>query len=103
MARSIATFLFAVIALFHGVSAFSIQGSSIVSSSRSENKSFHLNAKKKIDFSSIETRDLTREEMQAINEKNERVMNMELQMMTAFSLVISLPILYLCWVAFNSD
>jgi selenocysteine-specific elongation factor len=41
--------------------------------------------------------------MQAINEKNERVMNMELQMMTAFSLVISLPILYLCWVAFNSD
>lgn len=101
MMRSYSSLLFAMIALFHGVSAFSIKGPAIVA--RSENKSFHLNAKKKIDFSSIESRDLTREEMQAINEKNERVMNMELQMMTAFSLVISLPILYLCWVAFNSD
>jgi selenocysteine-specific elongation factor len=55
------------------------------------------------DLSYLETRDLTREEMLAINKKNEEVMNMELQMMTGFSLVLSLPILYLCWVAFFSD
>lgn len=55
------------------------------------------------DLSFIETRDMTREEMLELNKKNEDIMNMELQMMTAFSLVISLPILYLCWVAFFSD
>lgn len=55
------------------------------------------------DLSSIETRDLTREEMLEINKQNEEIMNMELQMMTIFSLVLSLPILYLCWVAFYSD
>ena len=62
-------------------------------------------AKKKSDFdlSSIESRDLTREEMLDINKQNEEIMNMELQMMTAFSLVLSLPILYLCWVAFYSE
>mmetsp|Transcript_20469 Transcript_20469/g.31061 ORF Transcript_20469/g.31061 Transcript_20469/m.31061 type:complete len:108 (+) Transcript_20469:72-395(+) len=65
-----------------------------------------LAAKKKksdFDLSSIESRDLTREEMLDINAQNEEVMNMELQAMTVFSLVISLPILYLCWVAFYSD
>ena len=64
------------------------------------------NKKKKnndVDLSSVETRDLTREEMLKINKQNEEIMNMELQMMTLFSLVISLPILYLCWVAFYSD
>ena len=55
------------------------------------------------DLSFIESRDMTREEMIELNKKNEDIMNMELQMMTAFSLVISLPILYLCWVAFFSD
>ena len=59
--------------------------------------------KEKIDLSSIESRDLTREEMLEINKQNEEVMNMELQMMTLFSLVLSLPIFYLCWVAFYSD
>ena len=59
--------------------------------------------KEKIDLSSIESRDLTREEMLEINKKNEEVMNMELQMMTLFSVVLSLPIFYLCWVAFYSD
>ena len=59
--------------------------------------------KKQEDLSDIESRDLTREEMLQINAKNEEVMNMELQMMTGFSLVLSLPILYLCWVAFFSD
>lgn len=55
------------------------------------------------DLSYIESRDMTREEMVELNKKNEDIMNMELQMMTGFSLVISLPILYLCWVAFFSD
>jgi len=58
---------------------------------------------KKNDLSSIESRDMTKEEMLELNKKNEDIMNMELTMMTGFSLVISLPILYLCWVAFNSD
>lgn len=62
-----------------------------------------LNAKKKDDLSYLETRDMTKEEMLELNKKNEEIMNMELSMMTGFSLVISLPILYLCWVAFFSD
>eukprot|EP00591_Stephanopyxis_turris_P003637 CAMPEP_0195525042 /NCGR_PEP_ID=MMETSP0794_2-20130614/25234_1 /TAXON_ID=515487 /ORGANISM="Stephanopyxis turris, Strain CCMP 815" /LENGTH=111 /DNA_ID=CAMNT_0040655395 /DNA_START=52 /DNA_END=387 /DNA_ORIENTATION=- len=59
--------------------------------------------KQKEDLSYIESRDMTREEMLELNKKNEEIMNMELSMMTGFSLVISLPILYLCWVAFFSD
>ncbi|CAJ1896317.1 unnamed protein product [Cylindrotheca closterium] len=55
------------------------------------------------DFSDIEVRDLTREEMLEINKQNEDVMNMELGMMTAFGLFTSIPMLYLCWVAFFSD
>merc|ERR1740125_26027 len=52
------------------------------------------------DLSSIESRDLTREEMLAINKRNEEVMNNELQAMTGVSVLFSLPILYLCYVAF---
>jgi hypothetical protein len=59
--------------------------------------------KKKEDLSYIETRDMTRAEMEDLNKQNTEIMNMELQLMTVFSLVISLPILYLCWVAFYSD
>ena len=55
------------------------------------------------DLSDIESRDMTREEMLELNKKNEDIMNMELGAMTAFSLVLTLPILYLCWVAFFSD
>lgn len=55
------------------------------------------------DLSFIESRDMTREEMLELNQKNEDIMNMELAAMTGFSLVISLPVLYLCWVAFFSD
>ena len=64
-----------------------------------------LFAKKKVkeDLSYIESRDMTREEMVELNKKNEDIMNMELQMMTGFSLIIILPILYLCWVAFFSE
>ena len=57
----------------------------------------------KEDLSFIESRDMTREEMLELNKQNEEIMNMELQMMTGFSLILSLPILYLCWVAFFSD
>lgn len=59
--------------------------------------------KKKEDLSDIESRDMTRAEMEDLNKQNTEIMNMELQLMTVFSLVISLPILYLCWVAFYSD
>jgi selenocysteine-specific elongation factor len=78
---------------------------SAVASTRSSTTPAFVFGKKKPaeDFSDIETRDMTREEMVALNEQNEEVMNMELSMMTGFSLVISLPILYLCWVAFFSD
>lgn len=55
------------------------------------------------DLSFIESRDMTREEMLELNKKNEDIMNMEIAAMTGFSLVLSLPILYLCWVAFFSD
>jgi len=63
-----------------------------------------LAAKKpQMDLSDIESRDMTREEMIELNKQNEDIMNMELSMMTGFSLIISLPILYLCWVAFFSE
>jgi selenocysteine-specific elongation factor len=64
---------------------------------------FAKGKKVKEDLSFIETRDMTRAEMEELNRKNEEIMNMELSMMTGFSLVLSLPILYLCWVAFFSD
>ncbi|MGK3733758.1 MAG: hypothetical protein ACI8RD_001423 [Bacillariaceae sp.] len=59
--------------------------------------------KQQEDLSEIETRDMTRDEMLELNKKNEDIMNMELASMTGFSLIISLPIFYLCWVAFFSD
>lgn len=59
--------------------------------------------KEEEDLSFIETRDLTREEMLEINRRNEEVMNRELQAMTGISVLFSIPILYLCWVAFFSD
>jgi hypothetical protein len=59
--------------------------------------------KKKEDLSFIETRDMTREEMLQLNAENERVMNAELVGMTVFSLIISLPLLYLAWVGLFAD
>ena len=80
---------------------------SIVSkvSSSSSTSLFVFGNKKDDDFdlSSIESRDMTRAEMQEYNRRSEDIMNREMNAMTAFSLVISLPILYLCWVAFFSD
>lgn len=51
--------------------------------------------KPEIDLSDIEVRDMTRDEMKALNEENERVMNAELWGMTIFSLILSLPMFYL--------
>ena len=62
-----------------------------------------FNKKKQEDFSDIESRDMTRAEMLALNEENEKIMNAELWGMTGFSLVVSLPIFYLVWVAFFAD
>lgn len=55
------------------------------------------------DLSEIETRDMTREEMLALNKKNEDIMNAELVGMTLFSLVLSIPMLYLVYVGFFSE
>ncbi|KAL7482734.1 hypothetical protein ACHAW6_008402, partial [Cyclotella cf. meneghiniana] len=59
--------------------------------------------KEEEDLSYIESRDLTREEMMEINKRNEEVMNRELGAMTGISVLFSIPMLYLCWVAFFSD
>ena len=75
----------------------------VAKSSKFTTAAFAKGKKVKEDLSYIETRDMTRAEMEELNRKNEEIMNMELSMMTGFSLVISLPILYLCWVAFFSD
>jgi len=41
--------------------------------------------------------------MEDLNKQNEEIMNAELFGMTLFSLVISLPLLYLAWVGFFSE
>jgi hypothetical protein len=55
------------------------------------------------DLSYIETRDMTREEMAQYNQQFEDTVNQEIVGMTVFSLIISLPLLYLAWVAFFAD
>jgi len=55
------------------------------------------------DLSFIETRDMTRKEMEELNKQNEDIMNAELIGMTVFSLIISIPLLYLAWVGFFAD
>jgi hypothetical protein len=55
------------------------------------------------DLSDIETRDMTPAEMRALNAKNEEIMNAELLGMTIFSLILSVPMLYLVWVGFFSE
>ena len=57
----------------------------------------------KYDFSDIESRDMTREEMIEYNQRSEEKMQQELGAMTAISLVFCLPLLYLAWVAFFSE
>lgn len=64
---------------------------------------FNRNKKEEEDLSYIESRDMTREEMADLNRQNEEIMNAELIGMTAFSLIISIPMLYLVWVGFFSE
>ncbi|GKZ01158.1 hypothetical protein MPSEU_001067200 [Mayamaea pseudoterrestris] len=55
------------------------------------------------DLSFLETRDMTRREMEAYNQRSEQIMNAELWGMTFFSLVLSIPMLYLVYVGFFAD
>ncbi|VEU37927.1 unnamed protein product [Pseudo-nitzschia multistriata] len=97
--------LVVVATLTHSADAFSTVQKQTVPASTIRSTALNVFGKKKEeeDLSYIESRDMTREEMLALNAKNEEIMNMELTAMTGFSLVLSLPILYLCWVAFFSD
>jgi selenocysteine-specific elongation factor len=106
------TLLFAicivVVTLTTSAGAFtaqSIQSRAITTSSFPSPTALSVFGKKKDeeDLSYIESRDLTREEMLEINRRNEVVMNRELQAMTGISILFSIPILYLCWVAFFSE
>eukprot|EP00536_Pseudo-nitzschia_multiseries_P001689 jgi/Psemu1/300935/fgenesh1_kg.22_\ len=94
----------ASVALPHSAEAFVTRSSPVATRSATDLGVFGKKKKKEVeDLSFIETRDMTKEEMLELNKQNEDIMNMELQAMTGFSLVLSLPILYLCWVAFFSD
>ncbi|KAL7532168.1 hypothetical protein ACHAXR_004474 [Thalassiosira sp. AJA248-18] len=94
-----------------GADAFttqSIQSRATIAASGADisQTALHQFGKKKApeeDLSYIETRDLTREEMLEINRRNEEVMNGELWAMTGISVLFSIPIFYLCWVAFFSE
>jgi hypothetical protein len=57
----------------------------------------------KAELDAMAVRDMTRDEMLALNAENERVMNQELTYMTVFSLIISAPLLYLAWVGFFAE
>jgi hypothetical protein len=64
---------------------------------------FLFRKNKEEDLSEIESRDMTRDEMRQLNAKNEDIMNAELIGMTVFSLILSVPMLYLVWVGFFSE
>jgi len=108
LSRSFLTFL-ALLAPFWAASAFVAPATTrqqlAVSIPKASSTAAFVFGKKKEDedLSYLETRDMTRDEMLDLNKQNEEIMNMELQMMTAFSVVCSIPILYLCWVAFFSE
>lgn len=96
------------VALLASATAFttqSVQSRAALSSGPSSTSLNQFGKKKKEaeDLSFLETRDLTREEMLEINRRNEEVMNTELQAMTGVSVLFSLPIFYLCWIAFFGD
>ena len=77
----------------------------LTTSSTSSSSSLNLFNKKEEeeDLSFIESRDMTREEMEKFNKASEDVMQAELIGMTIFSLIISIPMLYLVWVGFFSE
>lgn len=103
MSRSFVFLLLAVASFLEVGSGFIQPTFHRVAASTARSDTVLRKKKETEDLSYIESRDLTREEMLKINAQNEEIMNMELQMMTGFSLVLSLPILYLCWVAFFSE
>lgn len=109
MTHATVRLLLTVLTLIHGCSAFThpaVKHSLSKPTAVPTRGATFIGAKKKnddYDFSDIETRDMTKEEMLAVNAQNEKTMNMELTVMTGFSVLISVPILYLCWVAFYSD
>ncbi|GAX25235.1 hypothetical protein FisN_5Lh317 [Fistulifera solaris] len=98
---SIVTLLLAIAS----ASAFVVQPRSALcrTSSGTSLGIFNRNKKEEEDLSFIESRDMTREEMLDLNKQNEEIMNAELIGMTAFSLIISIPMLYLVWVGFFSE
>jgi hypothetical protein len=85
---------------------FSSSSPPVGASNTQLNMIFNNNKNKKngdFDLSDIETRDMTPAEMRALNAKNEEIMNAELLGMTIFSLILSVPMLYLVWVGFFSE
>lgn len=64
---------------------------------------FGKKKKEEEDLSFIETRDMTPEEMQRYNKRSEDIVQGELWGMTIFSLILSIPMLYLVWVGFFSE
>ena len=102
-----ALLLAVIMAAFTSTSAFTttnaIQSRANVAPASSKTALSQFGRKPSEDLSDIEVRDMTREEMLALNKRNEEVMNRELQAMTGISVLFSIPILYLCWVAFFSD
>jgi hypothetical protein len=103
MARTSIAFLIVIISVLQLTNAFTQPALVTRNAVKISSNTIMAAKKNKIDLSDIESRDLTREEMLDINAQNEEIMNNELQMMTIFSFVLSLPIFYLCWVAFYSD
>mmetsp|Transcript_255 Transcript_255/g.483 ORF Transcript_255/g.483 Transcript_255/m.483 type:complete len:119 (+) Transcript_255:170-526(+) len=102
--------LFFLIASFATVSAFTTPRKQMVSTKVSPPPGFtsepaflFKKPKEEEDWSDIEVRDMTREEMSRLNDENERIMNAELWGMTIFSLILSLPMFYLVWVGFFSE
>lgn len=102
MMRLILALLFAFSSLQEGW-AFQSPSRSVSSLPTAQALSMIFKKKDEEDLSYIETRDMTREEMEAMNRQNEDIMNAELIGMTAFSLVISIPLLYLVWVGLFSE
>jgi hypothetical protein len=89
--------------VFKVVAAKTVTGDLSSPSPSASALNFFKKKKEEEDLSFIETRDMTREEMQALNQKNEEIMNAELIGMTLFSLVLSVPMLYLVWVGFFAE
>jgi hypothetical protein len=75
----------------------------LVSANSRQQQLFAWPNKKSEDFSDIESRDMTREEMVKYNKASEDIMNAEIIGMTVFSLVISVPLLYLVWVGLFAE